>query len=95
VPTHEERPGFWRDYDALDRESKRRFRVAVEHFVEDLREKRAPRGGLRVKRVRGLVGVWELTYAPDGRALFAYGDEVRPGERHIVWLRIGGHDVLP
>jgi hypothetical protein len=36
--------------------------------------------GLRVKRVQGAEGVWEITFAPDGRATFAYGAEVRPGE---------------
>ena len=35
-----------------------------------------------------------MTYAPDGRATFAYGDEVVPGEPHIIWRRVGTHDVL-
>lgn len=37
---------------------------------------------LRVKRVVGASGVWEMTYAPDGRATFAYGIEIVPGEPH-------------
>lgn len=53
---------------------------------------RAP--GLRVKRVQGARGVFELTWAPDGRATFEYGREVQPGEPHIVWRRIGTHAVL-
>lgn len=40
--------------------------------------------GLRVKRMQGTDDVWELTFAPDGRATFRYGPEVRPGEPHIV-----------
>jgi hypothetical protein len=32
--------------------------------------------------------------APDGRATFQYGDEVQAGEPHIVWRRIGTHDVF-
>jgi hypothetical protein len=28
-----------------------------------------------------MSGVWEITFAPDGRATFAYGDEVIPGSR--------------
>lgn len=43
---------------------------------------------------QGAEGVFELTWAPDGRALFRRGDPVRPGEPHIVWLRIGTHDIL-
>jgi len=23
-----------------------------------------------------------------------YGEEVRPGEKHIIWLAIGTHDIL-
>ena len=50
--------------------------------------------GLRVKRVQGAVGVWEITFAPDGRATFEYGPEIRPGEVHVIWRRVGTHDVL-
>jgi hypothetical protein len=32
--------------------------------------------------------------AADGRATFAYGDEVLPGEPHLSWRRVGAHDVL-
>jgi len=35
-----------------------------------------------------------MMWAPDGRALFRYGDEARPGEPHVVWLRIGMRDIL-
>jgi len=44
--------------------------------------------------VRKARGVWEITWAPDGRATFEYGDELHPGEPHIRWRRIGGHDIL-
>jgi len=49
---------------------------------------------LRVKRVQGKQDVWEITFAPDGRATFAYGAEVTPGTPHIIWRRVGTHDVL-
>jgi hypothetical protein len=49
---------------------------------------------LRVHRVQGHDGVWELTWAPDGRATFSYGPEVRPGEPHVMWRRIGDHSIL-
>ena len=49
---------------------------------------------LRVKRVQGTPGVWELTYAAHGRATFCQGDEVVRGEPHVVWRRVGAHDVL-
>lgn len=53
-----------------------------------------PTYGFRVKRVRGTSGVWEMTWAADGRATFEYGDELRPGTPHIIWRRIGTHDVF-
>ena len=49
---------------------------------------------LRVKRVQGYPGVWEMTWAADGRATFEYGGEIQPGEAHIVWRRIGTHSVF-
>jgi hypothetical protein len=35
-----------------------------------------------------------MTYAPDGRATWHYGSEVEPGIPHVVWRRVGTHDVL-
>ena len=49
---------------------------------------------LRVKRVQGSDGVWEITFAPDGRATFAYGPEILPGEPPVIWRRVGTRDVL-
>ncbi|MEU7088872.1 hypothetical protein [Streptomyces achromogenes] len=31
---------------------------------------------------------------PAERATWEYGPEHRPGDQHIVWRRIGGHDIL-
>ena len=64
-------------------------------FIEALRcaPPTFPRA-LRVKRVQGMSGVWEVTFSADGRATFAYGDDVQPGEPHVVWRRVGTHDVL-
>ncbi|KLL13019.1 MULTISPECIES: hypothetical protein [Protofrankia] len=44
---------------------------------------------LRVKRFKKIPGVWELTWAPNGRALWQYGEPIpgRPGP-HVIWLRI-------
>jgi len=50
--------------------------------------------GLRVKRVQGSSGVWELTWAPDGRATFSYGDQQVSGDPHVIWRRIGDHSIL-
>jgi hypothetical protein len=94
MPTHEILPSFWRDWDALTIKQRQAFRVAVGRFVEDLARGEGIRPGLRVKGVRGAPGIFELTWAPDGRATFSYGSAVRGDEPHIVWRRIGTYDVL-
>jgi anaerobic glycerol-3-phosphate dehydrogenase len=38
--------------------------------------------------------IWELTWAADGRATWQYGPEQRPGEPHVIWRRIGGHEIF-
>jgi hypothetical protein len=35
-----------------------------------------------------------MSYSGDGRATFRYGSELEPGETHVQWLRIGGHEIL-
>lgn len=94
MPTFAKLQRFIRDYESLTGEQQDRFRAAVEAFVDDLRNRKRSRPGLRVKRVQGTDGIWELTWAPDGRATFEYGEEIVAGEPHVVWRRVGTHGVL-
>jgi hypothetical protein len=94
LPTYERSPQFVDDYNDLSPEQRRLFRVAVEKFIADLRRRRGFRPGLRVKGIQGSPGMFELTWAPDGRAVFSYGASIREGEPHIVWHAVGTHDVL-
>lgn len=94
MPTYEWTARFRDDLHKLTSDQHARFRAAVAAFVADLRAQGAFRPGLRVKGVRGASGVYEMTWAPDGRATFSYGDERRPGEAHIIWRRVGGHDIF-
>ncbi len=95
MPTREVLTSFWRDWDRLTPQQQLAFRKAVAQFIADLAD-----GGegfhpsLRVKRVQGRRGVWEMTWAPDGRATFEYGDEIQSGEPHVIWRRIGTHAVF-
>ncbi len=93
-PTYESLSSFQRDYARLESIDRKRFRKAVRQFVEDLAANRLPRPGLRVKRVQGAPDIWELSWAPDGRATFERGAEVVMSEAHIIWRRIGSHDVF-
>jgi hypothetical protein len=94
MPTRELLPQFLRDWEQLTPEQQRAFRTAVAKFVDDLRARRGFRPGLRVKGVRSIAGAYELTWAPDGRATFSYGRSVVEGEPHIIWRRIGTHEIL-
>ena len=93
MPTYEVLPEFIREYARLSHDQRAAFRLAVERFRLELETGRF-RAGLRVKGVRAASGVLEMTWAPDGRATFHFGEEKRPGEPHVVWRRIGTHDIL-
>ncbi len=42
------------------------------------------RPGMRVKPVQGKADSYEIKWAPDGRALFRFDEDVIPGKRHVV-----------
>lgn len=94
MPTFSSTPRFKRDFRKLGAVDQQRFeRVVRQQFVADL----APglfRPGLRVKGVEGAPGVFEMTWAPNGRATWQYGEGVRPGEPHVIWRRVGIHDIF-
>jgi hypothetical protein len=94
MPTRDVLASFWRDWNRLTPRQQRAFREAVEKFVADLKVGKGFRAGLRVKRIRGHPGVWEMTWAPDGRATFEYGAELQRGDPHVIWRRIGTHAIL-
>jgi hypothetical protein len=93
MPTWDMLASFRRDFDKLSPAQQAAFRLAIAHFVTDMRVG-AFRKGLRVKKMSGHGSVWELTWAPDGRATFEYGNEIVSGEQHVIWRRIGGHDIF-
>jgi hypothetical protein len=84
---------FGVDFADLSAEQQSAFLAVVALFVADL-SAGTFRSSLRVKGVRGATGVFEMTWAANGRASFHYGREVIPGEPHIIWRRVGTHDVF-
>ncbi|MDQ3770800.1 MAG: hypothetical protein M3343_01775 [Actinomycetota bacterium] len=94
MPTYSRTARFARDHASLSSKEKARFKAAVAKFVEDLRAGRPFRKGLRVKGVKGAEGIFEMTWADDGRATFEYGEEQIEGEAHVIWRRVGAHDVF-
>ena len=50
---------------------------------------------MRVKKVEGAEGLWEMTFSqrdPDGRATWEW--TTIDGQPAIRWRRIGTHDIL-
>jgi hypothetical protein len=93
VPTYEWLASFERDLGRLSSDERDLFQEAVTKFVEDLKSG-CFRKGLRVKGLQSADGIFELTWANDGRATFQYGDPRLDGEAHIIWRRVGGHDIF-
>ena len=94
MPTYTKLPRFQKDFDQLSADEQERFRQAVEKFIEDLKRGRGFRPGLRVRGVQGTQGIYEVTWAPDGRATFHYGEPIQEGEAHVMWRRVGSHAIL-
>lgn len=95
MPRYSRTAQFAKDWAALDPVDRARFKVVVrERFLPDLESGDGFRAGLRVKRVQSTGFVCEMTFAPDGRATWQYGGDSTADNPHVVWRRIGTHDVL-
>lgn len=94
MPTYEWLARFRADFERLTPAQQRAFHIAVQHFVDDLKAGNGFRRGLRVKGIQGATGLFEMTWAPNGRATFEYGTAVALGDVHVVWRRVGTHEVF-
>ena len=94
MPTYDRSGRFRRDWNRLSEAQRVRLKATRDDFIADLREmetssrtsgemeagrRSSLRPGLRVKGVKGAPGVFEMAWAPDGRATFSWGDEIVPG----------------
>ena len=84
MPTYAWLARFRSAFERLTPAQQAAFLIAVQSFVDDLTAGGQFRNGLRVKGIRGAAGIFEMTWAADGRATFQYGPEVVDGQRHIV-----------
>ncbi len=94
MPTYEPEERFLRDWKRLTEEEQDRFTIARRKFVYDLKQGQGFRKSLRVKGVQKRKEVYEMTWADNGRATFTYGASPNAGDVHIIWRRIGGHEIL-
>jgi len=94
LPTYAWLARFGKDFDGLTRQQQELFLLAVAQFVEDLLRRHGFRKGLRVRSVTGATGIFEMTWADNGRATFEYGEATVPNEPHVVWRRVGTHEIF-
>ncbi|KPM55667.1 hypothetical protein ACG83_10280 [Frankia sp. R43] len=95
MPTYAATVRFYADYRRLRPEQRAAFDRARKLFFQGLTEGRF-HPSLRVKSFKSKPGMWELTWAPDGRALWSYGPP-QPGhgsDPHVIWARVGSHDIF-
>lgn len=93
-PTFDATTSFLNQFRRLSNEEQTAFMVAVRKLVTDLRTGKGFRKSLRIKKYQGAEGVYEMSWAPDGRALFRFGAEVQAREQHVIWLAVGGHEIF-
>lgn len=91
MPTYAWLARFRTDFERLTPTQQDAFLHAVRLFVADLQRDRSFRKNLRVKGIQGASGIFEMTWAADGRATFEYGHPVTEDEPHVIWRRIGTH----
>ncbi|WP_239372351.1 hypothetical protein [Frankia sp. Cj5] len=94
VPTFDPVARFLAEYARLSPAERAAFTRARRLFCEGLLSG-SFHPKLRVKGFKGEPGVYEMTWAYNGRALWQYGDPIpgKPGP-HVEWLRIGTHDIF-
>ena len=84
MPTFERTRRFRRDLRKLTSEQQAMLEAAL-RLRDALAAGDLAPAGLRVKGVTGFDGVFELTWAEDGRATFTLGPQRRPGHARVVW----------
>ena len=98
--TFETTARFDGDYRRLGKDEQELFRAAVAAFIPAAESRVAEPDApwpkrLRIKRVEGAPGLWEMTWlfvGPDGRATFEWTSiDGNPG---IRWRRISGHEIF-
>ena len=102
MPTFSREHHFENDLRHLKQTERDQFRSALREFIDSLlqwEDVGCPwpppfPAALRIKDLSGYPGLWELTWARDGRCTWRFGSQLLPGKAHVVWRRIGGHEIF-
>jgi hypothetical protein len=93
-------PRFEREFEKLPKTHRRTFYATIPRFRQAAERAAAGEAspwpaGLRVKKVQGGSGVWEMTWSmdnPDGRATWEWTEI--DDEPAVCWRRIGTHRIF-
>jgi hypothetical protein len=95
APTFERLAQFKRDFTQLTPRQRQLFRSAVKKFVAPLST--TPPSDSQSPVLRELTdhpGFFEMRLGDDTRAVYTFGQAVRPGQPHVIWCRIGTDNAL-
>ena len=93
MPTWSTTDSFEQDFRKMTPDERAKFRSALAGFVVDIKTRKF-RKGLRVRGIQGAEGIFEMTWAKDGRATFQYGPPDRANDPHVIWRRCGTHEIF-
>ena len=93
MPTYCVDPRFSRELARLSPAQLRAFLRAKDRLVAALKAERHLDAGLGVHQLHDHPGISEFRFSAGGRATFRYGTSERGDAAHIVWRRIGGHEI--
>lgn len=85
---------FGRDYKKLTREQRGRFDLALRRFLLELDDREEFSRGLRVKGVQSASGIFEMSWAADGRMTWSYDHPDADGTLHVILRRVGTHAMF-
>lgn len=94
MATYSSTNSFQRDFAGLDPRYQERFKaLAKERFSPAIDAGPPYPADLRMIPMSGEDGIRELTVDRDIRATWEFGEPVHDGVPHVIWRRIGNHDV--
>ncbi|HJS93916.1 MAG TPA: hypothetical protein VJ741_06610 [Solirubrobacteraceae bacterium] len=95
APTFERLAQFKRDYAKLTQSERQLFRAAAKRFVSPLSTTPpSDPGAVQLRELGDHPGFYELRFGDDTRAIYTFGQAVRPGQPHVIWCRVGNTDTL-
>ena len=93
MPTFQVTRRSERDRKQFAPDSRARFqRVVTGQFAPGL-ARSVFRAGSRINGAQAAPDMSEMTWAQDGRATFSHRPEQQAGEPHLIWRRLGTHDI--